>query len=223
MTDLAARRALLGLLKGEPPPDELLASCGEWAWLVNELAGSLRSGGVELVRSAFDSAARADRHVAALLAAAPEPPAPLATCPLLPPLLAHRLRDTSPCAAWLDEYIAFASQAAPMTPRSFHQAAGLFLVSTAVARRLALPSGIGHLFPNLFILQIAPPAVYKKTSGLNLVTALLEASGLGFLLLPQTVTPQSLMSELSLFLPPFVQSADEATRQFWLLQRAFAA
>jgi hypothetical protein len=223
LADLAARRALLGILKGEPPPAELVASCGEWAWLVHELAGSLRSGGVELARTTFDAVARADRRVAALLAAASAPSTPPAVCPPLPPQLAHRLQTASPCAAWLDEYIAFAAQAAPMTPRSFHQAAGLFLVSTAVARRLALPSGIGHIFPNVFVLQIAPPAVYKKTSGLNLVTALLEASGLSFLLLPQTVTPQSLMSELSLFLPPFVQAADEPARQFWLLQRTFAA
>lgn len=127
------------------------------------------------------------------------------------------------CARWLDDYLAFAAQAAPMTPLSFHQAAGLFLVSTAIARRLALPSGIGYLFPNLFALQIAPPAVYKKTSGLNLVSALLETTGLEFLLLPQSVTPQSLMSELSLYLPPAILNTDEAARQVWLLQRAFAA
>ena len=39
---------------------------------------------------------------------------------------------------WLDDYVSFASAASPMTPREFHIAAGLFVGSLVIARRVHL-------------------------------------------------------------------------------------
>ena len=55
---------------------------------------------------------------------------------------------------WLDDYIAFASKASPLTPTSFHEAAGLFSGSLAIARRIHLPVSVKRnwIRPNLYVL-----------------------------------------------------------------------
>ncbi len=69
-----------------------------------------------------------------------------------------------------------------MTPAAFHEAAGLFLISTVIARRLVYRTGTDGLYPNLFLIQIADPAEYKKTTGLRVARAVLDAAGLTYLL-----------------------------------------
>lgn len=121
--------------------------------------------------------------------------------------------------AWLTEYVRHGQKASPRTPRTFHEAAGLFAASTVIARRLHW----GGTHTNLYILYLAPPALYAKTWGLELVSGLLRAAGLRHLLLPETLTPEALVEELSLAVPAAVMQTDEATRDRWLQERAFAA
>lgn len=125
--------------------------------------------------------------------------------------------------AWLLSYIDYGREVAPMTPRSFHEAAGLFAASTIIARRLRLTVGNTHIYPNLFYLFVAPSTVYSKTTGLRVVAELFERTGLTHHLLPQRMTPEAMLQELSLSVPSALNNADDITRSKWLAERAFAA
>jgi len=222
----AAQHVAIALLQGADPATVVCGNgtYGEWTAILQRLVAAYIDGGTSAVRRTYDVMARADRNVAALVAGSC--PVHRAATPSMPPLpseVAVLFQHTAPCAAWLDEYIGFARQAAPMTPRSFHEAAGLFLISTCIARRLVCSSGTDTIYPNLFILQVAEPAEYKKTTGLRVARTLLAAAGLAQLLLPDSVTPQGLSEELSLTLSGQVEQFDSERRAAWLAERAFAA
>jgi hypothetical protein len=130
---------------------------------------------------------------------------------------------TAPCGRWIDQYIAFAQQAAPMSPRSFHEAAALFLISTAIARRVKYAFGTDEIYPNLFVLFVSPPAIYTKTTGSRVMSKTMKAAGIDHLLLSQTITPQALITEMSTSIPDRVSAMSEESLDQWLNERAFSA
>lgn len=229
MTNLQPERLvrdqIQALLNGDAPAPLPPEQLGDWAALVADLHAAYDLDGTRAVRRAFTTSCRVHPDLARLVAADPAPVAERVSSAMspLPAPAAAILAHQAPCAAWLDAYIAFGLAAAPMTPRSFHEAAGLFAVSVAIARRLVFRSGTGGTSPNLFLLQIAPPAIYKKTTGLNVMADLLDAAGLSHLLLANSVTPQALTRELSTSVPPEVEDYDDERRGEWLRERAFAA
>jgi hypothetical protein len=98
---------------------------------------------------------------------------------------------------FIDDYIAFAMKDAPMSPPLFHQTYALAILSTAIARRVFVSVGTNAIYPNLYIMLSAPSTLYTKTTGYKSAMKLLETAGLSHLLLPDGVTPQSLITELS--------------------------
>lgn len=157
---------------------------------------------------------------------APDPNTPAApiSVPPLPDTAAAILRKRAEWTGkWLKDYVAFASAAAPMTPPSFHEAAALFAASCAVARRLRLVASMTKVYPNLFLLFIAPSTLYSKTTGFQLLTNLFDRAGMRHFLLPQRMTPEAMVQEMSLLVPPGYAQADSETRADWLKERAFAA
>jgi putative DNA primase/helicase len=146
-----------------------------------------------------------------------------ADCPLLPDSATAIYDHAAPCGKWLDDYIAFASVASPMTPRSFHEAAGLFAGATAIARRAVLRVSTTSIYPNLFCLFIAPSTLYSKTTGLRLLTDLFSAADMQHFLLPQRMTPEAMLQELSLGVPGNLNMGDQDARAQWLHERALAA
>lgn len=132
----------------------------------------------------------------------------------------HLSPDT---ARWLFEYVKFAKIASPMTPAPFHQAAALFAVSTIIARRLCIKVSTEEIFPNLFILFLARSTIYSKTTGFKLIETLFHESGLQHHLLPQRMTPEAMLVELSLNMPNSLNLSDVESRMAWLRERAFAA
>jgi hypothetical protein len=98
---------------------------------------------------------------------------------------------------FIDDYIGFATKDAPMSPPLFHLTYALAILSTAIARRVYVSVGTNVIYPNLYILLSAPSTLYTKTTGYKSAMKLLETAGLSHLLLPDGVTPQSLITELS--------------------------
>lgn len=98
---------------------------------------------------------------------------------------------------FIDDYLEFGMKDAPMSPPIFHQSYALAILSTAVARRVFVSVGTDRIFPNLYMLLSAPSTLYTKTTGYKSAMKLLETAGLSHLLLPDGVTPQSLITELS--------------------------
>lgn len=222
----AAQQAVTALLAGVDPLDitGIPTVYGEWASFIQHLTDLHAAGGRAAVIRGFDALARASRNVAALVARTP--PTPSSTNPAVPPLPAEATvvyEDLDPCATWLDEYIACATEAAPMSPPGFHEAAGLYAVSVAIARRLALRVGTDAIYPNLFFLFVAPSTLYLKSTSFKVLRRLFQAADLAHLLLPQRMTPETLTQELGTAVPSTFANWHEAVRERWVRERAFAA
>jgi hypothetical protein len=125
---------------------------------------------------------------------------------------------------WLDDYTRYASLVSERTPAIVHEAAGLWLASVAVARRLYVPMPHGDVFPNLYALAVAPTTLYAKTTGLNVMTTLLD-DALPHLTLSNESTPEALLSELAGKEPPNLTGAEitDKERELWRLGQRFAA
>lgn len=216
-----ARTAILALLQGGEPDQQ--QQYGDWAAVLTVLHEAHAQGGTDAVQRAFQAAARSHRDLAALVSGTSPSPTTAQPMPPLPDHITALLDQSSPCGAWLDDYIAFARRASPATPAKFHEAAGLFAVATAIARRLVFRFGAIEHYPNIYALFIAPPGRYAKSVGLSLVYDLLDRAGLSYLLLPESNTPESLLQQMSIVVPANLDRYSEAERKRWIKQRAQAS
>ncbi len=123
---------------------------------------------------------------------------------------------------WIGQYCAFARKAANMSPMAFHLANGLAAGAAALARRVCLRWSTQSIYPNLYILIVAPSTLYHKTTALNLLRMVLKQAGLGELLLPDMQTPESLVMEMGLTKPPTFDSWPRTEQQQWQESRRFA-
>lgn len=146
------------------------------------------------------------------------PALPQAAC-----LTPQQERAAQSCGEWLNEYIRFASQAAPMTPAEFHEALGLVIVATAIARRLALAVSTTRIFPNLYVLLVARSTLWHKTTGFELARKVMDCAGMACLQIGPRQTPESLMLELSTRRPQSFGDWDKASQEQWRQERVFSA
>lgn len=216
-------RAVSKLLNGDSPNGVLPEDCGDWGHVLTDLYAVHTQGGTKAVRLAWDVAARKHKGLARVLAANTPAPRNKGGIPVLPDHVSAIIEHEEPCADWLNRYIDFACECAPMAPRSFHEATGLFAASVAIARRLVCKFGLDEIYPNLFILILAEPAVYKKTSSMKVMWKLFRVAGLKHLLLPQSMTPQAIFQELSTSIPTGFDGYTSEMVEYWLRERAFAA
>ncbi|MCL5996525.1 MAG: YfjI family protein, partial [Chloroflexi bacterium] len=97
---------------------------------------------------------------------------------------------------WLDAYVAFAEAKSPMTPRDFHEAIGLWLISTVIARRLVAHMPHDDIYPNLWVMLVARSTLYAKTTAFNLARHFARRA-IPHLLLPDASTPEAMLEILS--------------------------
>lgn len=126
-------------------------------------------------------------------------------------------------AVWLERYIEAARHLSPRTPRSLHEAAGLFALATAIARRAYVQAGSQRLYPALYLAFVGRSTLYSKTTGLGVLRLTLELAGLQDLLLPASFTPQALLADLALHVPPSIKEGTEGEQQAWLEQHRHGA
>lgn len=105
--------------------------------------------------------------------------------------------DAKQAGTFIDDYVKFGMKDAPMSPPLFHLTYALAILSTAIARRVYVSTGTNSIYPNLYIMLSAPSTLYTKTTGYRSAMKILDAAGLSHLRLPDGVTPQSLITELS--------------------------
>lgn len=154
--------------------------------------------------------------------------APIASAmPLLPKiaqLSEAEVKQGRKAGKFIDEYISFAIKDAPMTPPLFHQTYALAILSTAIARRVYVSMGASKIiYPNLYILLSATSTLYTKTTGLKTALEVMKMAGLSHLLLPDGVTPQSLITELSNRPQDNFQNWNQDEKEEWQAERLFAA
>ncbi len=131
--------------------------------------------------------------------AAPPAPAPgpdLSECPPLPESAQLDPALGSNASPWLDAYIDFSRRWAPSAYDGFHEAVGLWVLSTVAARRVKLDFG-GERYPSLYIANVARSSLWTKSTAHHIGSALLQACGLSFLLAPDEATPQALLCRMS--------------------------
>ncbi len=110
-----------------------------------------------------------------------------------PPLPAAAQLDPSlavGAAPWLDAYIAFSRAWAPRAFDDFHEAVGLWVLSTVAARRVVTHLGPPR-FTNLYIANVARSSIWTKTTAAGIGSDVLAEAGLRFLLAPDECTPQA--------------------------------
>lgn len=131
--------------------------------------------------------------------------------------------QTDQAGIWLKDYLAFASQAAPMSDVAFHLSAGLYLLSTAIARRVYIQAGVQRIYPNLYQLIVAKSTLHHKTTALAVAESVMKEAGLDLLLLASRHTPESLVSEMGTTRPATFEAWSTNEKQRWLSERAFSA
>lgn len=140
-------------------------------------------------------------------------------------LNAQQEREGTTVGRWLDDYVAFAAQASPLTPRSFHLAAGLDIGSKAIARRLyvSVSTATNFIYPNLYMLYIGESTRDRKSTAQNVERGLLDSADLNHLLLPSRSSAEAFMLELSAHVPPTFENWSPMAQTAWLKSRGLAA
>lgn len=220
-TPAATRHVIQQLVAGYPP-DAPPAAFGAWGGLIEQLHRVLTDDGPAAAQDALAVAVRSDRGLAALMAGDTPPPA-LPVTPGLPGAVLDAIASAPTCGGWLDQYTRYASAASPVTPPAFHEAAGLFIVATTIARRLCVRMGSEEFYPNIYALFIAQPGRYAKSVALKVAKNVIRAAGLDYLLLPEKTTPESLFRQMSVYMPPDFDTYSAELQAAWLRQRAQAS
>lgn len=124
--------------------------------------------------------------------------------------------------AWVDEYIAYAMNVSPMTPRAFHESAALWLVSSAVARRVVLNMSFDKIYPNLWIAWVAPSTLFGKSTSMNIAQRMAQQV-YGHLLTPEDMTPEGLLLDMAGIEPQNLVQLRLEDQQSWQERRNFSA
>ncbi|MDD1775983.1 MAG: DUF3987 domain-containing protein, partial [Candidatus Methanomethylicus sp.] len=103
--------------------------------------------------------------------------------------------------SWLDEYIEFSKNWSPRSYDGYHEAVGLWLLSTIAARRVAITNFGKERYTNLYIILVGRTTLYAKSTVVQIGKELLQKIGLDFLLLPDESTPQRMIKDMSVELP----------------------
>ena len=98
---------------------------------------------------------------------------------------------------WLVQYMDWAGATGNQTPMIFHQAAGLWLLATAVGRRLygEAPWGV-KIYPNLYLMLVAGTTFYRKSTAYKLAEQVARAA-IPHMLMPTPGSPERFQEALA--------------------------
>lgn len=98
---------------------------------------------------------------------------------------------------WLQQYMDWSGTTGNQTPMIFHQAAGLWLLSTAVGRRLygEAPWGV-KLYPNLYLMLVAGTTFYRKSTAYKLAEQVARQA-IPHMLMPTPGSPERFQEALA--------------------------
>lgn len=102
---------------------------------------------------------------------------------------------------WLAQYMDWSGTTGNQTPMIFHQAAGLWLLATAVGRRLygEAPWGV-KIYPNLYLMLVAGTTFYRKSTAYKLAEQVARAA-IPHMLMPTPGSPERFQEALAGRLP----------------------
>ena len=152
----------------------------------------------------------------------PEPHDPYA-CPELPDYARVDEAAAAKGSRFLDDYIAFSRPWAPRAYDGFHEACGLFALSTVAARRVRFHFGPRGVCTSLYIAIVARTTLFTKTTAANLAIEVIKAAGLGYLLATAAASPQAFLRSLTRYVPSNFAALPDEEQERLRLQLAFTA
>ena len=124
---------------------------------------------------------------------------------------------------WLNQYTAWASRIGNQTPVLFHQAAGIWLLAVAIARRIYVTAPWGvKLCPNLYMMLVADTTFYRKTTAFKLAEGVIREA-VPHMLMPTPGSPERFQEALSGKLPGNYRELTYAQQELLSKARGFAA
>ncbi|MHB9134312.1 MAG: DUF3987 domain-containing protein [Armatimonadota bacterium] len=137
--------------------------------------------------------------------------APGVGCPPLPEVAWLPVGAGREASPWLDTYIAFSRKWSPRSYDGFHEACGVWLLSTVAARRVVLEMGKSFYTP-LYIALAARTSLYAKSTAADIAIETLGAAGLHWLLAADDATPQKFIRDLTAYVPDDLEQRSPAER-----------
>jgi predicted transcriptional regulator len=124
---------------------------------------------------------------------------------------------------WLEEYLDWAGMTGNQTPMIFHQAAGLWLLSVAIGRRLygEAPWGV-RLYPNMYAMLIASTTFYRKSTAFKLAEQVARQA-IPHMLMPTPGSPERFQEALAGQLPNNFDKLSKAQKERLTKAQPFAA
>lgn len=95
---------------------------------------------------------------------------------------------------WLDAYIAYSRHWSPRSFDDFHEAVGVWVLSTVAARRVVVHFGKEQFTP-LFIALAGRSTIHAKTTAAEIGIEVITEAGLGWLLADDASTPQKFVRD----------------------------
>ncbi len=124
----------------------------------------------------------------------------------------------SDACPWLDTYVGFSRTWSPRSFDGFHEAVGLWVLSTVAARRVRFHFGRSR-FTNLYIMLAGRTTVHAKTTAAEIGKAVLECAGLSYLLASDQATPPAFIKSLARSELPHNYSMLDDEQRIQALQR----
>jgi len=97
---------------------------------------------------------------------------------------------------WLDEYIEFSRKWSPDSYDGYHESIGLWILSAVAGRRVPILFGKVR-YTSLYILLIGRTTLQAKSSAVDIAKQVMLKAHVDFLLLPEDITPQRMIMEMS--------------------------
>lgn len=200
-----ARSAISGVLAGNAPNGIAPADCGEWAGTVSAVFDGYAGSGTEGARRVWATIAKANPGAARLIAgdpsrARPMEPPPNDGVPELPKAAQLPADLGAQASPWLNAYIAHSRHWSPRSFDDFHEAIGIWILSTVAARRLVAHVGKPQFTP-LCIALAGRSSIHAKTTAAEIGMDLLRGAGLDWLLADDNVTPQKFIKDRTQYIP----------------------
>ena len=144
--------------------------------------------------------------------------------PLMPPLplsVCHDEALAAQASPWLDGYIQHSQRWASRAAAGFHEAVGLWVLSTIAARRVCVDMGV-PIYPVLFMAMVAPSTLYTKTTAAQVGLRAVDVCGCKPLRAADRSTPQAFLRSMSGRVPNEFGSMGPEEREETVKRLAFA-
>ncbi len=221
-----ARHAIQNLLDGNAPNGIAPADCGPWADTVQALFDAHAAGGSGAARKAWDAIARTQPGAAQLVAGDIRQIRAAAAqaaddMPELPKRVQFPAELGASASPWLNAYIEHSRHWSPRSFDDFHEAIGIWILSTVAARRIVAHVGKPQFTP-LCIALAGRSSIHAKTTAAEIGMDTLRASGLDWLLADDNVTPQKFVKDRTQYVPDGYDGMQPEDKERARLHLAFA-